>query len=163
MQSRILQKRSRLAIRLKKEIRRFGVMDFYSEKRFGQVSYATLPPQRGNYFSHQTLSSDLYYPHHLGDCDYNNVWHSESVCSGLKDWCALLRKRQWVQGRDGRTLPEHTSVICLFSCQLNPFCLQKVSLSRISKPALFLDWPSCIFEIIPWIVKSVSQTQGSNF
>lgn len=34
-----------------------------------------------------------------------------------------------------------------------PFCIRKVSLSRISKQALFLDWPSCIFEIIQWTVK----------
>lgn len=50
------------------------------------------------------------------------------------------------------------SVICSFqgsrkAVSWNPFCLQKVSLSRISKPALFLDWPSCIFEITQTIVK----------
>lgn len=105
---------------------------------------------------HCHLISGIY---NICDCDYNSVWHSESVCSGLKDWCALLRKRQGMQkGEMGGLCLNTPSVICSFqgsrkAVSWNPFCLQKVSLSRISKPALFLDWPSCIFEITQTIVK----------
>lgn len=67
--------------------------------------------------------------------------------------CPSKKNTECVRERWKDHVWTQTSVICVFffqpagTCQPNPFCLQKVSLSRTLKPALFLDWPSCIFEM----------------
>ena len=83
--------------------------------------------------------------------------------------CPSKKKTECVRQRWKDHVWTQTSVICVFcfffqpagTCQPNPFCLQKVSLSRTLKPTLFLDWPSCIFEMDckTWLTHEDRQSQ----